>query len=69
MNTRRTDARRIDKEIANAGFPRRGNQVPPLEKVANDDQGPVNPSPLTDGVIRETFLLKDVTLKSTTFIQ
>ena len=69
MNTRRTDARRLDKEIANARFPPRGNQVPHLEKVANDDQGSVNPSPLTDGVIREAFLLKDVTFKSTTFIQ
>ncbi|TMX04502.1 hypothetical protein EJD97_007967 [Solanum chilense] len=52
MNTRRTVARRHDEEIANAGFPPRGNQVPTLEKVANDDQA----LPMTDGDIRETFL-------------
>ena len=56
MNTRRTSARRLDEEKANAGVPSRGNEVPPLEEVANDDQALVNPSPLTDEDISRTFL-------------
>ena len=52
MNTLRTAARRLDEEISNARVPPRGNQVPPLEEVPNDDQAPVNPPPLTDGDIR-----------------
>ncbi|XP_069147184.1 uncharacterized protein [Solanum lycopersicum] len=48
-------ARRLDEEIANAGVPSQGNQVPPLEEVSNDDQAPINP-PLMDGEIRSAFL-------------
>ncbi|TMW97867.1 hypothetical protein EJD97_004878 [Solanum chilense] len=56
MNTRRTAARRLDEEISNAGVSPRGNQVPPLEEVPNDDQAPVSPPLLTDGDIRVAFL-------------
>ncbi|TMX05864.1 hypothetical protein EJD97_006910 [Solanum chilense] len=56
MNTRRTAARELDEEISNAGVPPRGNQVPPLEEVANDDQAHVNPPPLTDGDVRAAFI-------------
>ncbi|TMW99834.1 hypothetical protein EJD97_001873 [Solanum chilense] len=56
MNTRRNEARRLDEEIANAGAPPRGNQVPPLEEDVNDDQASVNPPPLTDGDIRAALL-------------
>ena len=40
----------------NAGAPPRGNQVPTLEEVSNDDQAMVNPPPLADGDIRAAFL-------------
>ena len=40
MNTRRIDAQRLDEEIANVGASPRGNQVPLLKEVANDDQAP-----------------------------
>ena len=56
MNTQRTAARRLDKEISNGGAPPRGNQVPPLEEIVNDDQAPINPPPLTDGDIRVAFI-------------
>ena len=56
MNAWRSAARRLDEEISNARVPPRGNQVPPLEEVPNDDQAPVNPPPLTDGDIRVAFL-------------
>ena len=45
MNTQRNAARRLEKEIANAGVPSRGYQVPPLKKVVNDDQALTNPPP------------------------
>ena len=48
MNTQRNVARRLDEEIANAGALPRGNQVPLLEDVSNDDQAPVYPPPMTD---------------------
>ena len=65
----KTDARRLDEEIANARAPPRGNQVPPLEEVPNDDQAPVNPPPLTDGDIRVAFLQMDqaITTQAQTF--
>ena len=47
---------RLDKEIANAGAPSKGNQVPPLKEVSNDDQALVNPPPLEDGDIRVVFV-------------
>ena len=56
MNTRRITARRLNEEIANAEVPPQGNQVPHLEEFANDDQGPVNPPPLTKGDIRDSLL-------------
>ncbi len=69
MNTRRISARRLDKEIANAGSPPRGNQVPHLEGVANYDKALVNPPSLKDGDIRATFLQmdKDITNKAQPF--
>ena len=51
MNTRRNVTRWVEKEISNAGVPPRGDQVPPLEEDANDDQAPIDPL-LTDGSIR-----------------
>ena len=56
MNTQRTAARRLDKEISNGGAPPRGNQVPPLEEVANDDRNLVSTPYLTGGDIRVDFL-------------
>ena len=56
MNTQTTAARELNEEISNAEVPPRGNQVPPLEEVTNDDQAPVNPSLLIDGYIRAAFL-------------
>ena len=56
MNIRRTDAWILDEDIANAGAPPRGNQVPPLEKVTNDDQALVNRPPMEDGDTRYAFL-------------
>ena len=56
MNIWRTTAQRLDEEIANAGIPPRGNQVPPLEEVANDDKALVNHPPLIDGDIKAAYL-------------
>ena len=56
MNTQTNVALRFEEEISNAGDPPHGDQVPPLEKGENDDQAPVNPSPLTDENIRATLL-------------
>ena len=36
MNTRWNATRRVEEEIANAGVPPRGAEVPPLEKDVND---------------------------------
>ena len=36
-----------------------GNQVPPLEQDVNDDQAPVDPPHLTDGVISAALLQMD----------
>ena len=47
MNTRRNAAQRVEEEIANS---------PPLDEDMNDDQAPVNPTPLTDGHIRFSFV-------------
>ena len=55
MNTRRNVARRLEEEIANAGVPPHGDQVPPLEEDVNDDQAPVNPYPLTDENIKDAL--------------
>ena len=55
MNTQRNVAWRLEEEIANAGAPPRGDQVPPLEEGVNDDQTPVNPPPLMDDNIRSTL--------------
>ena len=56
MNTRRNVTRRLEEEIANAGAPPRGDQVPPLKEDANVDQALVNPPPLTDGDIRASLI-------------
>ena len=55
MNTRRNASQILEKEIANAGVPPHGDQVPPLEEDVNNDQAPVNPPPLTDENIRATL--------------
>ena len=64
MNTQRTAARRLDKEISNGGAPPRGNQVPPLEEVANDDQAPVNLPSLTDRALPFSKWPKPILLKN-----
>ena len=56
MNTQRNDERWLGEEIANAGVPPRGLKVPPLEKVANDDQALDNPPSIMDRDIRDAFL-------------
>ena len=56
MNTQRNVARRLEEEIANAGAPPCGDQVPPLEEDVNDDQNLVNHPPLTDENIRANIL-------------
>ena len=52
MNTQRNATRGLEKEIANAEVPPRGDQVPPLEEQVNYDQATVDPPPLTDGAVR-----------------
>ena len=52
MNTLRNAAQTLEDEIANAGAPPHGDQVPPLEKDVN---APVNPSPFTDDNIRASL--------------
>ena len=47
---------RLEEEIANAGVPSHSDQVPPLEEEVNDDQAPINLSPLTDENIRAALL-------------
>ena len=56
MNTRSNAIRRLEEEIANAGAPPRGEQVPPLEEDSNVEQKSVNPLPLTDENIRTAIL-------------
>ena len=63
MNTQRTATRRLDGEIAHVRAPPRGNQVPPLEEVANDDQAPVNPPSLTDRALPFSKWPKPILLK------
>ena len=50
MNNRRHAAQRLVEEMANAGVPPCGDQVPLLEEDVIDDQAPVDPS-LTDDAI------------------
>ncbi|TMX05627.1 hypothetical protein EJD97_014012, partial [Solanum chilense] len=47
---------RLEDEIASAGAPPRGEQVPPLEEDANVEQAPANPLSLTDENIRTALL-------------
>ena len=56
MNTRRNVARRLEEEIAIAGSPPRGYQVPLLEEKSNFEEALVNPLPLTDGDIRVSLI-------------
>ncbi|TMW99530.1 hypothetical protein EJD97_002390, partial [Solanum chilense] len=51
MNNRRKATQTLEEEMANAGVPPSGDQVPPLEENVNDDQASFDP-PLTDGSIR-----------------
>ena len=48
-------ARILEEEIANAGVPPRGDQIPHLEEEANDDQALVDRAPLTYGFIRDAL--------------
>ena len=50
INTRRNMARKLEEEVANAGAPPCGDQVPPLEENANVDQAPANPLPTEAGM-------------------
>ena len=63
MNIQRIATRRLEEEIANAGVPLRGDQVPPLEEDVNDDQGPVDP-PLTNGATRFDFFQMDIAIST-----
>ena len=56
MNKRRNASGRLGEEIADAGAPPHGDQVPSLEKYSNMEHAPVNPSPLTDDNIRTALL-------------
>ena len=56
MNTQINAARKLEEEIANAGAPHRGEQVPPFEEDTNVDQALVNPPPLTNGDIRAALI-------------
>ncbi|XP_069148114.1 uncharacterized protein [Solanum lycopersicum] len=56
MNTRMKVALRLEEEIAYAGAPPHGYQVPPLEEDANIEQAPVIPPPLMDENIRAALL-------------
>ena len=56
MNAWRNTTRILEEEIANAGAPPRGEQVPPLEEDDNVDQALINPIPLTDGYIRGSLI-------------
>ena len=55
MNIQRNVSLRLEEEYVNAEGPRRGDQVPSLEKDVNDDQAPMNP-PLTNENIRASLL-------------
>ena len=56
MNAWRNTTRILEEEIANAGAPSRGEQVPPLEEDVNVYQAPVNPPPLMDEDIRAPLI-------------
>ena len=57
MNARRNAKWRLEEEIANAGAPPCGDQVPPLDEDMNDNKNPVDP-PLTDCAIRFAIFQK-----------
>lgn len=59
MNTCIIPTQRLDEDIANTVYPSRGNPVPPLNKVATNDQAPVNAPPLADSDIRVAFVQMD----------
>ena len=56
MNTRRKATRRLDEDIFSAGVPTCGNQDPPFEEVAHDDQAPANPPDIMDRDISASFI-------------
>ncbi|XP_015087016.1 uncharacterized protein LOC107030146 [Solanum pennellii] len=66
MNTQRSAGRRVDEEFANSGIPPRGNQLPPLDEISNDDQDQVNPPLFTDAEIRANVLqlAQDITTQA-----
>ena len=50
---------KVDKEITNARVLPRGNEDPPPEEVANDDQALANLLALSNGDIRKDFFQMD----------
>ena len=58
MNTRRTAARRVGEEIANARANFQGYKVPPQVQAAANDQVLVNPPTMIDGEVRADLFQK-----------
>ena len=54
MNTRRTSARSVGDEIANAGATPQGNRNASQVKVAAHEQVSVNPLAMTNDEVRDT---------------
>ena len=55
MDTRRTTARRVEEEVANAGATPQGNRIPCQEKVVVNDQVPINALAMKDGEVTQPF--------------
>ena len=53
MNTRTNAAQKHEEKVANAGAPPHGEQVPPLDEVANVEQAPANPPSMTEAEMRD----------------
>ena len=56
MNTQSNTARWLEEEIAKAGAPSHGEQVPLLEEDGNEEKALTNPPHLTGENIRAAFL-------------
>ena len=56
MNRRSNVTQRFEEEIACAGAPLHGDQVPPLEEDGKMELEPASPPPLKDENIRTSFL-------------
>ena len=64
MNNRRHAAQRLVEEMANAGVPPCGDQVPSLEEDANDDKDTTNLPTLTFENIRVALIQIDKAIKN-----